>query len=75
MIQGQVKAEQKAIWEYLTKEEFCRMENKDRKLVFLILTELWSMDRPIRFRRVQWRRSVNFAKMDTWHLSIRDGRW
>ena len=51
------------------------MENKDRKLGFLILTERWSMDRPIRFRRVQWRRSVNFAKMDTWHLSIRDGRW
>ena len=42
------------------------MENKDRKLVFFDIDGS---------HRVQWRRSVNFAKMDTWHLSIRDGRW
>ena len=51
------------------------MENKDRKIVFFDIDGTLVDGPTIRSRRVQWRRSVNFAKMDTWHLSIRDGRW
>ena len=49
------------------------MENKDRKIVFFDIDGTL-VDGPTH-QILQWRRSVNFAKMDTWHLSIRDGRW
>ena len=51
------------------------MENKDRKLVFFDIdgTLIDGPTHQIPQSAVEAIR--NFAKMDTWHLSIRDGRW